>query len=359
MSNVVSLDHFRRQKFPAAPGDEPFETCKTNRMPAEETAPCKTRAKRRKSNAIKRARVAGSRIGFSAETHSSRAPCTPIPDEDFDALLEATSVSGLRKMFPREHSAHTAMLRRAKEDKCTVHPEFRPFKSFLRHMRQCPSPERNTVDRRVNADKEYAPGKVRWASKEEQARNRDSSITLPYKGQDLPLPEVAELTGQKADTLRHRLNAGWRKEEAVAGVRMDGAALTNAGWPAGATASIWDGPYKGWATLLPNNPAATRSVFFCWITGNRIRYLQKELARRFPDYFDADMADPDADDRLLPVEDEDYQKFLLFRRLFDEAYAVVAQDGHQVRLFSDLRKHRPPILCPKEAYAAMKARRYF
>jgi hypothetical protein len=214
------------------------------------------------------------------------------------------------------------------------------------------------VDRINTADKEYAPGKVRWATKAEQAQNRHTSITLPFNGQELPLPVVAELTGQKPDTLRARLRAGWRKEEVVAGARAECGVLTNAGWPSGATPSLWDGPYKGWKTLYQDKaqePQATRPVFFCWIAGNRIRHMERSLADRYPEHF-SDNAEPD-DDSPPPTEDHEYQSCLHHKELYAEAYALIRQDRAQVQLLCYLQRYYGQVTEPRNAHQSMRLKK--
>lgn len=349
--NVIPFASMRAKD----PSSEAFDACKIDTNSLNSMAPCKTRAKRGKPSKIKSATKAGSRTGYTVTHNPSRETCTLVSDEDFGRIVDAESVRALRKMFPHEHSCHTAIMYRAKNEGYSVHADLRSFKSFLFHLRQSPSPQ-HTVDRIITADKEYAPGKVRWATKAEQAQNRHTSITLPFNGQDLPLPVVAELIGQKPDTLRARLDAGWRKEEVVAGFRIEGAPLSNAGWPIGATASNWDGPYKGWLAALGgrSTQAATRSVFFCWIAGNRIRLMEGSLARRFPEHF-SDNALPD-EDSPLPTDDQEYQSWQKHKVLYEEAYALVAQDRAQSQLLGCLQRGRPCVYEPKESYAAMKWR---
>ncbi|WEJ09299.1 hypothetical protein [Sinorhizobium prairiense] len=332
-----------------------FEARKHAGIDPLEEASCKEPENEQKSSKFNRETKAGSRIGYTVTHPKSCEACTHISDEELDDFVEQNSVRTLRKLFPHEHSSHTGMLARAKQEKAIVHDDLRPFKFFLQHLRQAPS-RSHTVDRINTADLEYAPGKVRWATKAEQAQNRMTSITLPYKGSDLPLPQVAALTGQKPDTLRHRLRAGWRKEEAVAGTRTTGASLTNSGWPTGATPSTWDGPFKGWSACYGGKASspATRAVFFCWIVGNRLAYLHRKLSANFPEWFSHD-ADPD-DDSPLPqpvIESGCYQQYLLFQPMFEEAYAQLAQDRQQTMLLAQLRKHHRSVTEPRLAREAI------
>lgn len=351
--NVIPFASIRAK----GPSPEASDACKIDTNSLNSVAPCKTHEKGGKPSKIKSATKAGSRTGYTVTHNPSRETCTLVSDEDFERIIDAESVRTLRKMFPHEHSCHTAIMYRVKNEGYSLHSDLRSFKSFLRHLRQSPSPQ-HTVDRIITADKEYAPGKVRWATKAEQAQNRNTSITLPFNGQDLPLPVVADLIGQKPDTLRARLDAGWRKEEVVAGFRVEGAVLTDAGWPSGATPSLWDGPYKGWKTLYrdkAHEPQATRAVFFCWIAGNRIRQMERNLADRYPEHF-SDNADPD-DDSPPPTEDCEYQSCLQHKELYAEAYALIRQDRAQVQLLCYLQRYYGQVTEPRNAHQSTRLRK--
>lgn len=350
--NVISLVD-ARSRF----GKSPDEACKNVGMRPVDPAPCKTSGRAPKSNEINRASKTGFRTDYTSLRDTSRQSCTPVSDDELDAIIDATSVRGLRQLFPHEHSSHTAMLDRAKQERAAVHDDLRPFKSFLRHLRLAPTSS-HTLDRTNNADKEYAPGKVRWATKAEQAQNRSTSITLPYNGEDLPLPVVAELTGQKPDTLRGRLDAGWRKEDVVAGKRRDNAPLTDAGWPSGAQASYWDAPCKGWVAYFKGKqPHATRPVFYCWIRANWMKGADRYLTERYPEYFSVE-ASPD-DVGPLPQElldDTTYQQYQLIRAAYSEALARVAQNPDQRAFLGYLVKHHRRACEPKQGRDAMLSR---
>ncbi|AYG60430.1 hypothetical protein [Rhizobium jaguaris] len=297
-----------------------------------------------------------SRISYPVTNTSSNPACTPYSDEEFARLVASQSVRKLRTMFPHEHSSHTAMIAREKDGRYTIHPDMKSLKGFLSVMGQAPSPD-HTVDRIDTHDTEYAPSKVRWATKREQANNRSTTITLPFDGEHLPLTIVAEKIGQKPDTLYKRLNAGWRAEEVVAGRRASEAApLTADGWPAGATVSRWEGPYKGFektfGSKLPGR--LSRAVFFDWIARNHLDAANLRLAEDFPQYFSPE-TDPDNEDPLPAVVSQhpSYLQAERLRPMVDEAHALVCRDPEQLLLWQWFRKHHRRAIDQKDAIKAM------
>lgn len=312
----------------------------------------------KKSNEINWASGTRSRIGFP-ETHTPSRPTCPAGPEDFKAFVASKSVNALRQAFPHEFACLTAIKGRAKAGKCAVSADMADFKGFLRVLGPAPSPE-HTVDRIDPCDPEYAPGKVRWADKKQQARNRVTSITIPYQGQDVPIAEVAERTGQKADTLRARLRSGCTPEEVISGRRAGQApALPEGGWPSGSTVSMWEGPFKGWkAALPPNYPGATRAVFFAWIASNLERVNWRVLEREFPEHFSPTNADEGEDSPLPPevLAHRAYRNALDIRRMLDDVMPVITADPAQVELLRRLRR-RWRGTDPKKAREVMTCRR--
>lgn len=87
------------------------------------------------------------------------------------------------------------------------------FEAFLAHVGLRPS-ARHSLDRKDN-DQGYRPGNIRWATPQEQARNRRSSARLTIDGQTRSLAEWAELSGVRASTIRERLKRGWSQKDSV------------------------------------------------------------------------------------------------------------------------------------------------
>jgi hypothetical protein len=85
------------------------------------------------------------------------------------------------------------------------------FSLFLQDMGPRPS-RRHTLDR-IDNDAGYEPTNCRWATKEEQSKNRRSNIKVNFKGQELCASDAAKLAGLELSTLIWRINAGWSNEE--------------------------------------------------------------------------------------------------------------------------------------------------
>jgi hypothetical protein len=99
----------------------------------------------------------------------------------------------------------------------TVAPQFLKFRSFLKIVGRIPAPG-YTLDRLNSADLEYAPGKVRWASKKEQAVNKQNVILLTgTNGVVRPLTEWAEVLKIPATTLKSRRAKCWTDAEVLYG----------------------------------------------------------------------------------------------------------------------------------------------
>lgn len=88
------------------------------------------------------------------------------------------------------------------------------FEAFLAHIGEPPSAA-HTLDR-IDNNRNYEPGNVRWADAGEQARNRRSTSAITFQGETLCLEAWAERVGIKAKTLRARIfDHGWSVERAL------------------------------------------------------------------------------------------------------------------------------------------------
>jgi hypothetical protein len=134
-------------------------------------------------------------------------------------MIETLPATELRNRFPHEANCHRAMIARRKKG-AVVHPEFREFRSFLRHMGPMPAIGA-TVDRIDPADPEYAPGKVRWADKHTQANNKLDTIILHQSstGQSFTASQLAKRQSVSPDTIRKRRGRGWTDDEIIAGAK--------------------------------------------------------------------------------------------------------------------------------------------
>ena len=129
--------------------------------------------------------------------------------QDFADDIENLPSTKLRLKYKAEAIAHQNMLARRKTQDAIVAAELIEFRSFLRIMGPRPGPG-FTIDRLNSADPEYAPQKIRWASKTEQSLNRQN-ITLLMGSQGIarPLTEWANDLDVSAAVLRKRKARGW------------------------------------------------------------------------------------------------------------------------------------------------------
>jgi hypothetical protein len=96
----------------------------------------------------------------------------------------------------------------------TVCPRWHRFEPFLEDIGRRPSPLHQLE--RVDNNRGYEPGNVRWATPKENQRNKRNTAFIVLSGRRIPLVEAAETAGIPVTTLRHRLDRGWSPERAVA-----------------------------------------------------------------------------------------------------------------------------------------------
>lgn len=68
---------------------------------------------------------------------------------------------------------------------------------------------------RIDNEKGYAPGNVRWATKKEQQRNMRSNHFLTYAGRTLSVSAWSEEKGIKKETLFKRIRLGWPDDKVL------------------------------------------------------------------------------------------------------------------------------------------------
>jgi rhodanese-related sulfurtransferase len=136
--------------------------------------------------------------------------------------LDFLTAMQLRSKYRGEANSHRNMLSREKVKGAVVHDSFRRFSDFLHHVG--PKPTKSaTLDRIDNTDPEYAPGKVRWADKHTQNRNKGDSLifTCPTSGRSYTAGQLAKKQGVTAAAVRSRRSRGWTDAEVIAGQRSE------------------------------------------------------------------------------------------------------------------------------------------
>lgn len=85
----------------------------------------------------------------------------------------------------------------------TVCDRWKDPKNFLEDMGKKPTPE-HTLDR-IDSNKPYSPENCRWATRQEQQRNRSCTRWIEFNGERLPLIEWANRIGITGSTMSGRL----------------------------------------------------------------------------------------------------------------------------------------------------------
>ena len=84
------------------------------------------------------------------------------------------------------------------------------FQAFFDHIGPRPS-SKHSVDR-IDNDRGYEPGNVRWATNKEQSRNTSRNRIVTVNGQSMCLAEACERFGIEYGTAFYRLKRGWSVE---------------------------------------------------------------------------------------------------------------------------------------------------
>lgn len=137
---------------------------------------------------------------------------------DHVTFIQSATKADLKSRYPAEYNSHRAMLQREKKG-FFVHDDFRDFRAFLLCVGPMPKAG-DTLDRIDFSDREYAPGKVRWADKVTQNSNKSDTLKFACSrtGRTFTTSELARLQNTKPDTIRKRKTRyGWNDDEIIQG----------------------------------------------------------------------------------------------------------------------------------------------
>lgn len=158
------------------------------------------------------------RVGNLRSGHTRSCGCLKIA---------ASSTHGQSRKRTREYRSWQNMKRRCSDPKMKTWAAYGGrgirvcaewlgdggFERFFEHIGRAPSME-HTLDR-IDGDKNYEPGNVRWATRQEQDRNRRDNRQFTLDGETLTAAEWARRAGVSRQTLVWRVEMGWPLHEAL------------------------------------------------------------------------------------------------------------------------------------------------
>jgi hypothetical protein len=126
-------------------------------------------------------------------------------------VLEAKTFHGESDPPTPEYQAYSRAKSRCSNDphyiKRGIQFLFENYESFLKELGRKPTSE-HTVER-IDNNRHYEPGNVRWATRREQATNRSNTRRYVAGGTLLRLEEISRGLGLAKNAVRMRRENGW------------------------------------------------------------------------------------------------------------------------------------------------------
>jgi len=94
-----------------------------------------------------------------------------------------------------------------------VAPAWKSFEQFYADIP--PKPEGSYQLDRINNNKGYGPGNVRWATPRRNCRNRTSNVLITWQGKTQCIADWADETGISYTALKQRFRNGWSADRAL------------------------------------------------------------------------------------------------------------------------------------------------
>lgn len=87
------------------------------------------------------------------------------------------------------------------------------YPSYLEHVKK--HGDKNTTFERIDNNKGYSKENCRWATFQEQAKNRRTNKYITYKGRTMIIADWARELGISRQAIRYRLVQGWKFEDII------------------------------------------------------------------------------------------------------------------------------------------------
>lgn len=139
--------------------------------------------------------------GCSAKKPKSHGKCGSLTYVSWSAMKQRCAESSLSPQYYRDKGIRV----------CERWQN--SFEAFLEDMGERPS-KQHSIDR-IDVNGDYCPGNCRWATPQEQARNKTVNVILTHNGESKCITEWAEQLGFDSGIIRDRLRLGWSIADAL------------------------------------------------------------------------------------------------------------------------------------------------